>query len=190
MAAFGPTADAAKGKFEVYGHISHTQLTQTLKRDSGEAKYSGPGYGINIGGRYWLSDNLGLGLMADWIQDRVTSYGQTMFDFRTTGFLGTISYKFTDTDRFAVLGTAGVGPYTAKLESRQNISHSLDKWEFPSTVGFMLGLELRSKLTERATLNGQLGYHTVNFKEAKSGPDKPKLNMNAFTLGVGLAYQF
>lgn len=186
LAAFGPSADAAKGKFELYGHIGHSQISMTIKPEGGgEEKLSGPGYTINGGGRYWITDNLGVGLMVEWIQDRSTSAGQTVFDFNSTGFLGTLNYKFVDGERYSLLGLAGVGPYTGKVT---NVAG--DKWEFPSTVGFTLGLELRSKLTDNASLNAQVGYSTVNFKEAKSGPDKSKLNMNAFTLGVGLAYGF
>lgn len=184
VAAFGPAADAASGNFELYGHISHAQLSLTVKDSSGgEDKLSSPGYGINIGGRYWLRNNLALGIMADWVQDRATIAGSTLFDFRTTGFLGTISYKFTENDRLTLTGTAGVGPYTAKGELVGS-----PKFEWPSTVGFLVGLELSSKITDRATLGGHLGYRTVSFKEAKGGG--PKLSMNAFTLGVGLGYRF
>src|SRR5690606_13264167 len=89
LAAFGPSADAAKGKFELFGHIGHSQLSMTAKMEGGEEKYSGPGYTINGGGRYWISDNLGVGLMVEWIQDRTTKAGETVYDFRSTGFLGT-----------------------------------------------------------------------------------------------------
>src|SRR5690606_14530891 len=97
LAAFGPSADAAKGKFELFGHIGHSQISMTRKPESGgEAKLSGPGYTINGGGRYWITDNLGVGLMVEWIQDRSTSAGQTVLDFNSTGFLGTLNYKFVD----------------------------------------------------------------------------------------------
>lgn len=185
LAAFGPTADAADGKFELYGHISHAQISATIKHaGGGEEKLSSPGYGIQIGGRYWLRDSFAVGLAADWVQDRATSAGQTLFDYHQTGFLATLSYKFAETDRMALLGTAGVGPFTSKVQSDM----AADKDEFPSTIGFLVGLDLRAKITDRASLTGQLGYRTVGFKESKTTGNK--INVNAFTLGVGLAYNF
>jgi len=183
-ALIAPVAEARDGKFELYGYLTHVHLNQTMKEKGNEIKSSGPGYGINLGGRYWLRDNLALGLLGDWMQDRVTSAGTTEWDFHSTGFLGTVSYRFTDSERLSLVGTAGVGPYTGKLKRI-----GMDTVEYKSQIGFMVGLELRSKINDRASLNGQLGFRSVNFKEAKNLPDR-SMSVNGFSVGIGFGYRF
>lgn len=191
MALSAPSALAAS-KFEVYANVGYANVSTKLKLKGAEddIKITSPGLALSAGARYWFSSAMGAGVMLDRVQaTSEVKYGGTKEkgEASTTGILATFSYRFMNTDRMQLLGTLGAGSFTGKME------FSGEETKGKSAFGYLAALELRSALSERTNLTGQLGYRFVNFSKVEyDGKEVPdlKLDASAFSLGVGLSYAF
>lgn len=191
MALSAPSALAAS-KFEVYANVGYANVSTKLKpKGADDMKITSPGLALSAGARYWFSSAMGAGVMLDRVQaTSEVKYGGTKDkgEASTTGILATFSYRFMNTDRMQLLGTLGAGSFTGKMKE-----FSGEETKGKSAFGYLAALELRSALSERTNLTGQLGYRFVNFsKVERDGKEVPdlKLDASAFSLGVGLSYAF
>lgn len=186
-----PSAYAAS-KFEVYGNVGYANVTLKHKpKGADETKVTNPGLALSAGARYWFGNSIAAGVMLDRVQvtaEISDASGKEKSESSTTGILATFSYRFMNTDRMQLLGTLGAGSFTGK----QKVDGG-DEVKGKSAFGYLAGLELRSALSERTNLTGQLGYRFVNFSKVEvNGTEVPdlKLDTSAFSLGVGLSYAF
>lgn len=191
MALSAPSALAAS-KFEVYANVGYANVSTKLKpKGADDIKITSSGLALSAGARYWFSSAMGAGVMLDRVQATLEKDGGTKEkgEASTTGILATFSYRFMNTERAQLLGTLGAGSFTAKVKNL----FEADETKGKSAFGYLAALELRSALSERTNLTGQLGYRFVNFskveQDGKEVPDR-KLDASAFSLGVGLSYAF
>jgi len=192
MALSAPSALAAS-KFEVYANVGYANVSTKLKpKGADDIKITSPGLALSAGARYWFSSAMGAGVMLDRVQatfEYKDGGTKEKSEASTTGILATFSYRFMNTERAQLLGTLGAGSFTAKVKNL----FGADETKGKSAFGYLAALELRSALSERTNLTGQLGYRFVNFsKVERDGKEVPdlKLDASAFSLGVGLSYAF
>lgn len=192
MALTAPSALAAS-KFEVYANVGYANVSTKLKpKGADDIKITNPGLALSAGARYWFSSAMGAGVMLDRVQatfEYKDGGTKEKSEASTTGILATFSYRFMNTERAQLLGTLGAGSFTAKVKNL----FGADETKGKSAFGYLAALELRSALSERTNLTGQLGYRFVNFsKVEQDGKEVPdlKLDASAFSLGVGLSYAF
>lgn len=178
----------AKSPFELYGHAGYAHIHMKEKGGTGpDIKSTGPGLALNVGGRWWFRDRLAVGLAVDRVQADATMNSAKQ-EMHSTGFLGTLSYRFGTAGPVQALFTAGVGPFSSHIKGSGG-----SEVKGKSAVGFSAALELQAPLTERTKLSGQLGYRSVRYSKVQwNGVDIPdrKLDVNAFSVTVGLSYAF
>lgn len=187
--AFGASPAAfAQSRFELYGHAGYAHIH--MKEKGGvlpDIKSSEPGLALNVGGRWWFSDTVAVGAMMDRVQADI-EMNSARQEMHSTGFLGTINYRFRTAGPVQALVSAGVGPFTSRIKGSGG-----PEVKGKSAVGFLASLELQAPLTARTKLSGQVGYRSVHFRKVQRDgievPDR-KLDVNAFSVAVGLSYSF